>query len=304
MLKLSLGLRVTNSRRENLRKELHRGLEVHRLLEAGLAAQWRTAHPGFDIVRDSAWIGLPAPDLADPTGLDTVLRRQPFGRKPRFHCIPGRVAEQPLGDTLDSALAGVLRHLAARTAQSLPAVAAKWFERYLDAVVLPILWLDGQGGIALEAHQQNTLVLLDTDGWPAGGRYRDSQGCYFRQSKADALTARLPGIGTVSDTFVPDQVADERFCYYLGINHLLGLIGAFGSQRLADEEQLLTLLRRFLAGSAAAATGSGLPAHLLDAPTLRCKANLLTRLKDLDELVGSVTTQSVYVTLPNPVATP
>lgn len=71
----------------------------------------------------------------------------------------------------------------------------------------------------------------------------------------------------------------------------------------ADEEQLLTLLRRFLAGPAAAATGSGLPAHLLDAPTLRCKANLLTRLEGLDELVGPVTTQSVYVTLPNPIAT-
>ncbi|MET9953855.1 IucA/IucC family protein [Streptomyces sp. NPDC006339] len=304
MLKLSLGLRITNSRRENLRKELHRGLEVHRLLEAGLAAEWRAAHPGFDIVRDTAWIGLDAPGLTDPTGLDTVLRRQPFGPENRVHCVAGLVAEQPLGDTLDSALAGVLRGLAAHTAQPLPAVAADWFRRYLDAVVLPILWLDGQGGIALEAHQQNTLILLDDDGWPVGGRYRDNQGYYFRQSKAGDLSARLPGIGAASDTFVPDQVADERFCYYLGINHLLGLIGAFGSQRLADEDRLLGLLRRFLAGPAAAATGSRLPAHLLDAPTLRCKANLLTRLKGLDELVGPVSTQSVYVTLPNPVAAP
>ncbi|MET8164929.1 IucA/IucC family protein [Streptomyces sp. NPDC005329] len=80
--------------------------------------------------------------------------------------------------------------------------------------------------------------------------------------------------------------------------------GAFGARRLADERQLLTLLRRFLAGPAVAATGSGLPAHLLDSPTLRCKANLLTRLEGLDELVGPVATQSVYVTLPNPVALP
>ncbi|MEU5667422.1 IucA/IucC family protein [Streptomyces longwoodensis] len=302
MLKLSLGLRITNSRRENLRKELHRGLEVHRLLEAGLAADWRAAHPGFDIVRDPAWIGLDAPGLSDPSGLDTVLRRQPFGPDDRVHCVAGLVAEQPLGDALDSALAGALRGLAARTAQPLATVAVEWFRRYLDAVVLPVLWLDGRGGVALEAHQQNTLVTLDTDGWPTGGRYRDNQGYYFRRSKADELSARLPGIGDVSDTFVPDEVADERFGYYLGINHLLGLIGAFGSQGLADEERLLTVLRRFLAGPAATATRSGLPARLLDAPTLRCKANLLTRLDGLDELVGPVATQSVYVTLPNPVA--
>lgn len=62
MLKLSLGLRITNSRRENLRKELHRGVEVHRLLRGGLSKQWHAAHPGFDIVRDPAWLAVDAPD--------------------------------------------------------------------------------------------------------------------------------------------------------------------------------------------------------------------------------------------------
>lgn len=62
MLKQSLGLRITNSRRENLRKELHRGVEVHRLLRGGLSKQWQSAHPGFDIVRDPAWLAVNAPD--------------------------------------------------------------------------------------------------------------------------------------------------------------------------------------------------------------------------------------------------
>ncbi|MFD9128087.1 IucA/IucC family protein [Kitasatospora sp. NPDC059571] len=301
MLKLSLGLRITNSRRENLRKELHRGTEVHRLLDAGLGAEWRAAHPGFDIVRDPAWIGVDHPGLPEPTGLDTVLRQQPFGPADRVACLAGLVAEQPAA-RLGSRLATIVAELAARTGRTARTVAAEWFLRYLDAVVLPILWLDGQAGIALEAHQQNSLVLLDAEGWPTGGRYRDNQGYYYRASHADRLTARLPGLGTASDTFVPDHVADERFAYYLGINHVLGLIGAFGSQQLADEQVLLAALRRFLAGPRAAATGSTLPQHLLDAPTLRCKANLLTRLHGLDELTGPVETQSVYVALANPVA--
>jgi siderophore synthetase component len=169
-------------------------------------------------------------------------------------------------------------------------------------VVRPVLWLDSEAGIALEAHQQNTLLLLDADGWPTGGRYRDNQGYYFRESRRADLQARLPGIGEHSDTFVSDEVTDERFTYYLGINNVLGLVGAFGSQRLADEHLLLAALRRFLAD---VATGphrlnTSLPSRLLDSPTFRCKANLLTRLHGLDELIGPVDTQSVYVTITNP----
>ncbi|MFI6447471.1 IucA/IucC family protein [Kitasatospora sp. NPDC050543] len=309
MLKLSLGLRITNSRRENLRKELHRGLEVHRLLESGLGTEWRAAHPGFDIVRDPAWIGVDLPAGTDPSGLDTVLRRQPFGPDERALCVAGLVAERPLGDGREqppaqpsSQLGDTLRTLAARCGRPLPTVATEWFLRYLDAVVLPVLWLDGRAGIAVEAHQQNSLVLLDAEGWPVGGRYRDNQGYYFRRSWAERLDARLPGIGSASDTFVEDEVVDHHFVYYLGINHVLGLIGAFGSQRLADETVLLAALRRFLAGPRVAATGSALPARLLDSPSLPCKANLLTRLHGMDELVGPVATQSVYVDIPNPVA--
>ncbi|MYR18829.1 IucA/IucC family C-terminal-domain containing protein, partial [Streptomyces sp. SID6137] len=182
------------------------------------------------------------------------------------------------------------------------AVATEWFLRYLEQVVRPVLWLDAEAGIALEAHQQNTLVLLDRDGWPRGGRYRDNQGYYFRASRRAELDARLPGIGEHSDTFVPDEVTDERFAYYLAVNNVLGLIGALGSQHLADERLLLAAFRRFLTGLATGPTAlrTPLPARLLDSPVLRCKANLLTRLHGLDELVGPVDTQSVYVTIANP----
>ncbi len=40
--------------------------------------------------------------------------------------------------------------------------------------------------------------------------------------------------------------------------------------------------------------------RLLDDDRWPCKANLLTRAHDMDELVGDISTQSVYVTLPNP----
>jgi siderophore synthetase component len=306
MLKLSLGLAITNSRRENLRKELHRGVEVHRLLRSGLARRWQAAHPGFDIVRDPAWLGVDSGEDGSPLpGLDVVIRHNPFGPGDDVSCVAGLAAPRPWpglpAPALRSRLAQLVGRLAARTGRPPAAVTAEWFLRYLDAVIRPVLWLDGEAGIALEAHQQNTLVVLDADGWPTGGRYRDNQGYYFRESHRPELEKALPGIGAESDTFVADEVADERIAYYVGINNVLGLIGAIGAQHLADERVLLAAFRRFL-GQAAANGRSALPGRLLSAPELRCKANLLTRLHGMDELVGPVDTQSVYVTIPNPLA--
>ncbi|MEV0450382.1 IucA/IucC family protein [Streptomyces sp. NPDC050600] len=300
MLKLSLGVRITNSRRENLRKELHRGVEVHRLLRTGLVDEWQSAHPGFDIVRDPAWLGVDSPEGEAVPGLDVMIRHNPFAAGDDAVCLAALTSPRPRPGSarMSSRLAEVVSRLAVRTGRPTTAVAAEWFLRYLDLVVRPLLWLDGRAGVALEAHQQNTLVLLDPEGWPVGGRYRDNQGYYFRESRRDELESRLPGIGKASDTFVSDQVTDERFAYYLGINNLFGLIGAFGAQRLADERVLLAALRQFLTG--ATSLGSPLPHRLLEAATLRCKANLLTRLHGLDELVGPVDTQSVYVAITNP----
>ncbi|WP_329433800.1 iron transporter [Streptomyces sp. NBC_01280] len=310
MLKLSLGLRITNSRRENLRKELHRGVEVHRLLRTGLSEQWQAAHPGFDIVRDPAWLAVNGPDGEPVAGLDVMIRNNPFAPGDDAACIAGLVSPrppavphgQPDRQLMRSRLAETITRLAGRTGRPRGAVAAEWFLRYLEHVVRPVLWLDSTAGVALEAHQQNTLLLLDPEGWPVGGRYRDNQGYYFRESRRAELDGRLPGIGSHSDTFVSDDVTDERFAYYLGINNVFGLIGAFGSQQLADEGLLLAAFRGFLSDVASGPDKlrTPLPGYLLDSPALRCKANLLTRLHGLDELVGPVDTQSVYVTIANP----
>ncbi|WP_325052016.1 IucA/IucC family protein [Streptomyces triticagri] len=319
MLKLSLGLRITNSRRENLHKELRRGVEVHRLLRSGLADQWQAAHPGFDIVRDPAWLSVTEPGGAPLPGLDVMIRNNPFAPGDNVRCVAGLVSPRPVAPEgtgemsgqaghehgtapMRSALEEIVTSLAARTGRSRGAVAAEWFLRYLEHVVRPVLWFDSEAGVALEAHQQNTLVVLDPEGWPAGGRYRDNQGYYFRESRRADLDRRLPGLGVASDTFVPDPVTDERFVYYLGINNILGLIGAFGSQGLADEQLLIAAFRRFLGdvNSGTHKLRSSFAEQLLESSVLRCKANLLTRVHGLDELVGPVDTQSVYVTIANP----
>ncbi|KUH40626.1 MULTISPECIES: IucA/IucC family protein [Streptomyces] len=304
MLKFSLGLRITNSRRENMRSELHRGLAVDRLLTAGLGRALHAAHPGFAIVRDPAWLAVDATADGGDTGLDVVVRANPFpaDAATQAECVAGLVAPRPDLPDGRSRLASLVHAIAARTGRPVGDVGEEWFARYAERVVGPVLWLYATYGLGLEAHQQNTLVTVDGDGWPAGGRYRDNQGYYFSPDRSDALYGWVPGVGRDLGTYVADDVIDERLAYYVGINNLLGLAGALGSQRLADEERLLRHADRFLADAAAAHGDRLRLASLLrEEPTLRCKANLLTRVRGMDELTGPLEAQSVYVDIPNPV---
>jgi spermidine-citrate ligase len=297
MLKLSLGVRITNSVRLNLRKELARGLEVHRLLEAGLGEELHERFPRFDILRDPAWVTLETGEPGPESGFEVVIRQNPYGGT--VEAAPVAALCEPAADGGPSLLARQVQALAAAEGRPVAEVARRWFARYLEIVADPMLWLHGAKGIALEAHQQNGVVEL-RDRWPAGFRYRDNQGYYIKASRADRLRELLPGLDAESHTVCDDAVADERFGYYLGVNHLLGLIGAFGRAGLVAEEELLDDLARHLSAPDRAFPSSPMVDALLISPRLRCKANLRTRLDDMDELVGPMESQSVYVEIANP----
>lgn len=293
MLKFSLGLAITNSKRENLRKELRRGVEIDSLLDAGLADRLAERYPDFSIVRDPAWLTVDVPGH-EHSGLELVIRANPFGAADRSWCVAGLTAERPARGL--SELARVIENLASSTGSSRHDISERWCARYFDEVIAPVLWLYSTYGLGLEAHQQNTVVRLDADGWPCGGWYRDNQGYYLSQRRVDELEAFLPGVGIAGDNRVDDSVIDERLGYYIGVNNLIGLVGAFGAQGLADERGLLDLLRECLAKFGELPMAR----NLAESTTLRCKANLLTRVNGLDELVGPLETQSVYCDIANP----
>ena len=294
MLKLSLGLRITNSRRENLRSELALGERAHRLLDA-LEPELRAAHPGFRVLRDPGWLAVDPAGSGTESGLEVVLRENPFGGGERVACLAGLLAARP-GDR--SRLAAILHAAAAAQGAAVPVLAARWVERFTDHVAAPVAWLHDACGIGLEAHAQNLLVALDADGFPCGGWYRDNQGYYVAASCADRAHAAVPGLEADGVRAVfDDALVSDRVAYYLGVNALLGLVGALGAEGLAAEEDLLAAVRRRLT-----ARPGALVARLLDAPTLPCKANLLTCADGRDELDGPVETQSLYVEVPNPLA--
>jgi siderophore synthetase component len=293
MLKLSMGLRVTNSRRENLREELALAVRTAALVDAGLGDALAAAHPQFALVRDPAWVGVDA-----EVGLDTVIREQPFAPADRAWCAGALVDARP--DLAEPVAARLVRDLAARRRLPVAEAASVWFHRWLRAVAEPLLWLHGTWGIGLEAHLQNVLVGLDGEGLPTRGWYRDNQGWYVSASRTRPLERLLPHVGDGVPLVFDDDLVTGRLVYYLGVNHLFGVAAALASADLADESDLLGVLTDFLRRHAGGRSASPAARMLLEATRLPVKANLLTGVDGRDELAGSVAAQSVYVQIRNP----
>ncbi|QNE22395.1 siderophore synthetase [Kribbella qitaiheensis] len=288
MLKLSLGLRITNSRRESTPTELRRGLEINRLLDAAYNAGTATSHPRFTIVRDPAWVAL---DEGGPTltGLDVAVREVPSAVD-EYACLAGLVAPRP----------GRLSRLSDLAA----ADPAAWVASYVDSVLVPMLHLYAETGIGLEAHQQNTLIRLDDAGRITGGAYRDNQGYYLASSYLHDLLA-VTGLSDSTLAVVDDTIVDDRLTYYMLHNQALSVVGCLGVDGVADEDALLAVVRHRLSVAlpllkAAGPDGDRLAQRWLSADQLPCKANMMTRLRGIDEVVAPLDAQSVYLDIPNP----
>ncbi|MFS0902881.1 IucA/IucC family siderophore biosynthesis protein [Priestia aryabhattai] len=295
MYKFSIPVKITNSLRVNKRKELSRGVEVSRLLQGGLQAELHENHPAFQVIEDPAYITLGEKEL----GFEVMIRSNPFqGEKgDRTTLLASLCQDHIFGK--DSQIGNIINHIAASENSTNEDVSKRWFNRYLDVSFHPMMWLYTQKGIALEAHQQNSVIKLDENGYPSVFYYRDNQGYYFMKSKEQELRELLPSLNGESDTVCDDAIAEERFRYYVFFNHILGLVNAFGAAGLVQESDLLLILRQEIE-MYKEKDHTGLVSSILEEKVLPCKANFLTRVHDMDELVGSLETQSVYVNVENP----
>ncbi|KML51394.1 IucA/IucC family protein [Bacillus safensis] len=296
MLKFSVPVKITNSLRINKQKELDRGVEMSRILKTELGVSLYEKFSGFRVIEDPAYLSIRG-DEAE-SGFEVVIRQNPFlHREKGASLIAGLCQDHAYGGK--SRLAGIIHELAAIEGRSTEAVSQDWFKQYLTISLKPMLWLFETYGLALEAHQQNAVVQM-RDGYPETFYYRDNQGYYYSESKKDKLANLVQNLSVRSETICADDVAVERLRYYFFFNHLFGLINGFGTEGLAKEEDLLALVRDTLLAHEETYGASDLTNSLLRSKELPSKANLLTRFEDMDELTGSLETQSRYTAVLNP----
>ncbi|MFD0589002.1 IucA/IucC family protein [Paenibacillus sp. GCM10027627] len=300
MYKLSLRVKITNSLRLNKREELDSALEATRLVSA-IEPKMKERFPQFRFIKDSAYMTV-GESPEEQSGFELLIRENPFiGEEAERVHVMASFTQLPIPGS-QTLLANIAERIATAEGQTMTEAAVEWFRRYLAISIRPLVWLYAEYGIALEAHLQNCVVKLDESGYPAVLYYRDSQGYYYARSRVGRLEQLVPGILDSVNVY-DDALAEERFGYYLIVNHMLGLIQSFGLSGLADERVLLLELYSELEQLASPQTQHfNWITGWLSRKTFRCKANLLTRLHDVDELEAELE-QAVYVDMDNPLYT-
>ncbi len=296
MLKFSLPVRITNSVRTNGRDELDAGVAMARLVDRLRLA---STLPSFRIIKDPAFITLNIPGRRE-SGFETILRENPFRTRGGAGIVMlAALTADPLPGRL-SRLERVVRQVHRAESGAITATAETWFRRYLTCAVEPLIELYDRHGIALEAHQQNSLIDIG-GGYPRLGFYRDNQGFYLSERHRPSIARAVPETETIGSLYFPDSEIRDRFAYYLIVNQVFSVISRMAHDGLADEMDLLRILREQLENLALSLNGLGRDfiRHILDEGDIGTKANLATRLVDVDEL-SSANGHSLYRKMPNP----
>lgn len=301
MLKLSIPVKLTNSLRLNLKSELGDSVWISQLLRE---CRVEPEYPGFFILEDPAYLGLELPGMEE-TGFEAIFRTNPFRSTCRHHAVHSIAAltEDPLDVPGHSRLFDLVWLQAGQRGISPALAARRWFEAYWTLAIAPVLGVYDRHGIALEAHQQNVVIGFASDGTPEASYYRDIQGIALAGSRRESLLALVPELEDLPKVFEPDDVVRNGLGYYLVFNHLYAIVHRLGADGLIAEEDLLSHIEAKLTALRDTMDGPGaaLIDVLLHQETLPCKANLLTRIEDRDEL-ESECELAVYIPIANPLA--
>lgn len=302
MVKLSIPVKITNSLRTNKRRELEDGMVIESYLNH---IGFLTDRPQFKVVDDPAYITINYPkDHQLDSGFEVVLRRNLFTEeKGQGICSILTLVQDSIpkadGSAGSSLLNNIILDLAAKENRSLDQVAIDWFDRYWHCAIESILSLYDGYGIALEAHQQNSLLDVSA-GYPSCYYYRDNQGFYL----SEHFKAELAEVGSqlnLTNIFYDDDKIFTAISYYVFVNQLFAVIYRLGADGLLDEEVLVERSRKKLLAMQNNMQGVGKDFihYILSSERLDYKTNLLARVNNIDELQEGME-HAVYSTIVNP----
>ena len=300
MLKVSLSLRLTNSLRIIEPHEVQRGLEIDKLLAGPLGQALAARFPQFKVMGEPGYLALKARDGRVLSETIVAFRENPFRGDEKAAVLAALCEIAPNGH--DSALGDTIRRIAARENTDATAIARRWFERFLELVVRPLLLVQADYGLLFGAHQQNIVLGLE-DGWPVCLYFRDCQGTGYVREFLPDLARQAENVRLEAGHIFESAKAAQLAGYYLIANSVFAVIAALDTGGCAREADLLVLLRGCIAALAAESPrDSTCLDYLLGSPTLASKGNFMICFRNLNENTDVVDPLAGYVPIPNPIA--
>ena len=263
-MKLSLNIRITNFVRNNPDEQVARALDAS--VAIGLLPEQRLRQDHFRVLREIGSETLKVPSAALRAACAVIYREaMPAADTTELHLAAALLEESALGHV---PLLDVVRRAAGGAAPD-AAFIERWWLRYLDVTLVPMLELYADYGISLEAHLQNSLVAFK-DGWPRRGYARDMEGTAISRQRfpfADRLVADSPAL-------YDEAQAWHRFQYYVLVNHIGHVAACLARLGVRGEATLWRAAAERL--RACEGNTRELVDTLLRQPTLPAKANMLS----------------------------
>ncbi|MFD1175987.1 IucA/IucC family protein [Paenibacillus puldeungensis] len=151
----------------------------------------------------------------------------------------------------------------------------RWFERYLDLSLLPIVRIAWEKGIHFEAHLQNTLLSI-REGMPTAFIIRDLEGVSVEiEKKSGELSSSSP-------LFYPREEAWARTSYYFIVNHLGSLIHTIARDVRVMEEHFWRIVHEVLMQEYLR-SGNAYVKYLLTSDVFHAKRNMMSCLWGISE---------------------
>ncbi|MCW3478338.1 hypothetical protein OL229_02015 [Neisseriaceae bacterium JH1-16] len=299
MLKHSLSVRLTNSKRVLQPAEVARGALVHGAFMSPLGQALTERCPTLAIMHERAAFALANPDGSPLAESFVLLRDNPFAEHDTAYVMATLCQDGP--DGTPGMLGKLVTTLAEQAGAPVTDIAERWFADFLEVALRPFLIAMADFGFLFSAHQQN-MVLGLADGYPSRVYFRDCQGTTFSQATIARLKPHVPGIEAALELQF-SQAETNRLCgYYLIVNNVFNVISAMGVAGVADELRLGRRLRHFLLQlKNDGLTDPAFVDYLLTSPEIESKGNFMICLRNVNETTEPDGSFRSYVQLANPI---
>lgn len=297
MYKFSLNVQVTNAERINMPKELYAGKEISELFKSSWGQKLTSEFPDFCFITDPAFITLTYNGQI-LHGFSTTLRHNPFQTGKENVTPAASLCQDGIAD-VPGRLVNIINIYASKQERSPKQIAKKWFNRYLDILLDPLVKIYNTYGLAIEAHLQNIAVGLDHNGFPEKIYYRDNQGYFIRTHFSEHVKALVPGFGVKSECIISESYVAPKYTYYLLINNIFGFISTLGASGLISEDELLEDVYYRLK-SLEKIDDTGLVKYILESRSWEVKSNLLMGLNNLNEINMPLERPALFADYLNP----